>query len=262
MRPTIAVLCGVLASACASRHVNVLVYNIHAGADAAGAPNLDRVAQVVRDSRADVVLLQEVDKGVRRSRGEDQPAILARLTGLHAAFGRTLDFQGGEYGIAILSRWPIVHDTVIPLPVQPPQERSGGSYEPRGALRVRIASPFGEILALNTHLDASRDDRWRRQEIRTVLAIARDATLVGGDFNSEPGSAVQDTVAAAGLRDSWRLCGSGPGYTYPADSGVKRIDYLYLRPGDRCSAARVIPTTASDHRPLAVRVKLRKGPRG
>lgn len=257
MRSLLSLLLLLGLGACASRQVQVLVYNIHAGADAAGADNLERVAGVVRDTKADVVLLQEVDKGVRRSRGVDQPAELARLTGLHVAFGRTLDYQGGEYGIAILSRWPITHDTLVPLPVSPPQERAGGSYEPRGALRARIATPFGELVALNTHLDASRSDRWRLQEIRTVIALARDATLVGGDFNSEPGSAVQDSAAAHGLRDAWLVCGAGDGLTYPADSAVKRIDYLFLRRADTCTDARVIPTTASDHRPLLVRVRLR-----
>ena len=259
MMPRFTVLVSaLLLAACArSAHVNVLVYNIHAGADAAGAPNLERVAAVVRDSRADVVLLQEVDRGVLRSGAVDQPAELARLTGLHAAFGKTLDFQGGEYGIAILSRWPITSDTLIRLPVNPPQERAGGSYEPRGALRAVIAAPFGAIVALNTHLDPSGSDRWRAQEIHTVLRLAKDATLTGGDFNSEPGSATQDSVRAAGLRDAWPLCGQGNAMTYPADSGRKRIDYLYLQPRDSCTEARGIPTQASDHRPLFVRVRLK-----
>src|SRR4051812_45709975 len=59
----------------------VLVYNVHAGKDAAGKDNLQRVAEVVRDVGADVVLLQEVDKGTRRSGGVDQPAEYARRTG-------------------------------------------------------------------------------------------------------------------------------------------------------------------------------------
>lgn len=236
--------------------MNVLVYNIHAGADAKGVPNLDRVASVVRDSKADVVLLQEVDKGVQRSHRVDQPAELARLTGFHAAFGKTLDYQGGQYGIAILSRWPITWDTLVQLPVQPSQDRSGGSYEPRGALQATIASPFGAIHAITTHLDASGNDHWRLQEIHTVLQLAKWATFTGGDFNSEPGSATQDSVRDAGLRDAWLLCGKGDALTFPADSGRKRIDYLFLHPRDTCDEARVIETRASDHRPLLVRVRL------
>ena len=243
--------------------VNVLVYNIHAGKDAAGVDNLERVAAVVRSAGADIVLLQEVDRRTTRSAGVDHAAELARLTGFQMAFGRSLDYQGGEYGIAILSRWPISAQSTIDLPVDPPQERSGGSLEPRAALRVSIGAPGGPITVLNTHLDASREDRWRRQEITRLLQIATeagasgDALLVGGDLNSTPESAVQEEVRRAGFIDAWTLCGSGNELTYPADSGVKRIDYLYLNNGQSCETATVIDTRASDHRPVLVRVRLR-----
>jgi endonuclease/exonuclease/phosphatase family metal-dependent hydrolase len=240
----------------------VLVYNIHAGKDAGGIDNIARVAEVVRGSGADLVLLQEVDRNTQRSGGVDQPATLSRLTSFPAAFGKTLDYQGGDYGIAILSRWPIVTETLVRLPVEPPQDRSG-RYEPRGALRVSIASPWGTMAVVNTHIDASGDDRWRRQEIRTVIAIADSIRsrgtllLVGGDFNSTPESAVQQTARAAGLRDAWMECGAGPALTYPADSAVKRIDYLYLSGTTRCDHAEVLSSQASDHRPVLVRVRPR-----
>ena len=244
--------------------VRVLVYNIHAGKDAAGVDNLERVAEIVRRTGADIALLQEVDQGTRRSGGVDQPALLARLTNLHAAFGSSLDYQGGKYGVAILSRWPIVSDTLLALPVHPPQERSGGSREPRGALRAEIASPQGTVVVINTHLDASADDRWRRQEARTVLAIAdaarrgRAHLLIGGDFNSTPESGVQDTIRRSGLRDAWRECGAGEGFTYPARGGIKRIDYLFLTERTRCLGAEVLETEASDHSPLLVTLGLRQ----
>jgi endonuclease/exonuclease/phosphatase family metal-dependent hydrolase len=243
----------------AAPELRVLVYNIHAGKDAKGVDNLDRVAQLVRDTRADIVLLQEVDVLTRRSGNVDQPARLRERTGFHAAFGKTLDYQGGLYGIAVLSRWPIDSSGVASLPIDPPQLRSGVSYEPRGALRAFITSPHGRIVVMNTHLDASRDDHYRRQEARTIVALADSLRgagflLVGGDFNSEAGSAVQQSLTAAPLHDAWALCGQGNGLTYPADSGTKRIDYLYLPPRATCARAEVIPTDASDHRPLLVRV--------
>jgi endonuclease/exonuclease/phosphatase family metal-dependent hydrolase len=210
---------------------------------------------VVRESGADVVLLQEVDRGTRRSGGVDQVATLAGATGMRATFGKTLDFDGGEYGIAVLSRWPAVRDTLVRLPVEPPQLRSGVSYEPRGALRVTLDTPAGPLVVVNTHLDASREDTFRRQEIRAVVALAESAraggapVLVGGDFNSEPGSAVQAAAAAGGLRDAWLACGTGDGFTYPAGAGRKRIDYLYLTGTLACDDARVLPTDASDHAP-------------
>jgi endonuclease/exonuclease/phosphatase family metal-dependent hydrolase len=252
-------------AACAGRigtpapPLRVLVYNIHAGTDAAQAPSLDRIAAVIRDAAADVVLLQEVDSVVQRTGGIDQVAVLDSLTGLHGVFGRSLDFQGGGYGIAVLTRWPIVADSVVRLPVFPPQERAGGSHEPRSALHVEIAAPGGTLHVVNTHLDASRADSARLQEIEEVLGIAAALrqsgarVLLGGDLNSTPESETQHRVRDAGWQDAWTAChGAGDGFSYPDDVPRKRIDYLYLGAGERCRGAQVIDTHASDHRPLLV----------
>src|SRR5919106_388802 len=183
--------------------VRVVVYNMHAGKDAAGVDNLQRIVDFVRDARADVVLLQEVDQGTRRSGEVDQPAVLAQRTGFHVAFGSALDYDGGKYGVATLSRWPITFDTLYRLPVDPPQERAGGSREPRGMLRADIASPFGMLTVFNTHIDASREDTWRRQEAGAILSAITTAratqplVLLGGDMNSTPESAVQEMVRGA-----------------------------------------------------------------
>lgn len=258
-------------AACASAgsgapaELRVLVYNIHAGKDAAGVDNLERVAAIVRDARADIVLLQEVDRGTTRSGKVDQLAELERRTAMHGAFGKTLDYQGGDYGIAVLSRWPIRDDTLIRLPVEPPQARAGGSYEPRGALVAVLESPGVPIRVINTHLDASRDDHYRRQEAVRVLAEARalaadssggaPLVLVGGDFNAEPGTPTHGTMTDAGLRDAWASCGSGDGLTFSAAQPVKRIDYLFVSGRAGCGEARVLATDASDHRPLLVTLR-------
>jgi endonuclease/exonuclease/phosphatase family metal-dependent hydrolase len=244
--------------------IKVLVYNVHAGKDAAGVDNLRRVADVVKAANADIVLFQEVDKGTRRSGNVDQPAEYSKRTGYHVAFGRSLTYDGGEYGIALLSRWPIRRDTAIHLVVTPPQERSGGSYEPRVAHRAIVAAPSGDIVVLNTHIDASTDDRYRKQEARDIIAIVSDIkasgakrVLVGGDFNSTPESEVQVGLRANGFNDAWLRCGRGEGLSYPADSSRKRIDYLFLIAGAECAAAEVINTQASDHRPVLFTLRLR-----
>ncbi|HWE41192.1 MAG TPA: endonuclease/exonuclease/phosphatase family protein, partial [Gemmatimonadaceae bacterium] len=239
--------------------LRVLVYNIHAGMDAAQVPSLDRVAAVIRDAGADVVLLQEVDSVVQRTGRVDQVAVLGSLTGLHGVFGRSLDFQGGGYGIAVLSRWPIVAGSVVRLPVFPPQERAGGSHEPRSALWVEVAAPGAHLHVINTHLDPSGADSARLQEIGEVLRLAEDRrragdrVLLGGDLNSTPESETQHRVRDAGWQDAWAVCGgAGDGFSYPDGVPRKRIDYLYLGAGERCRGAQVIESHASDHRPLLV----------
>lgn len=246
------------------RLVNVLVYNIHAGKDAKGVVNLARVAQIVTATKADVALLQELDVDTRRSGGVDQPAELADLTGMRDLFGKTLDYDGGEYGIGVLSRWPVPHDTLFPLRVTPAQARAGGSYEPRGALHVLIATPYGPLHILNTHFDPSADDRYRRQEAAELLELADqlrssgEMVFIGGDLNANPDSHVLNMFAEAGWKDAWQGCGSGDGNTYPYDAPVKRIDYLLLGAGAACVRAEVLATDASDHRPVLFQIRMRR----
>lgn len=243
--------------------VDVLVYNIHAGKDAKGVANLARVAEIVRATGADVALLQEVDINTRRSGGVDQPAELAELTKLRPVFGKTLDYDGGQYGIAVLTRWPVTRDTVFRLEVTPRQERAGGSYEPRGVLHVLIATPHGPLHILNTHLDPGADDRYRRQETATILSLADELrsrgepVFIGGDLNANPESGVLAMFREAGWRDAWEGCGVGEGKTFPYDAPVKRIDYLLLGAGASCARAEVLGTDVSDHRPVVLQIRMK-----
>jgi beta-N-acetylhexosaminidase len=268
--PLAASLCVALAG-CAAPHTapspeggtRVLVYNIHAGKDAAHQDRLAGVADLVRASGADVVLLQEVDQLTRRSGGVDQPAALAARTGFRVAFGKTIDYDGGGFGIAILSRWPIVDAHFVPLDSARPAGQPADRHEPRGTLRVTIAAPSGPLTVFDTHLDAYGGEPWRVQEADSLARLVARATLdgrtvvVGGDFNSTPESGVQASLRAVGLRDAWGECGAGDGgATFPADAPTKRIDYLLLAGDVHCSSARVVATPLSDHRPLLVNVAL------
>src|SRR5690606_14987157 len=87
--------------------VRVMAYNIHHCLGIDGELDVERIAGVINAANPDLVTLQEVDNRTERSDRVDQAAELGRLTGMHARFGRAIDHQGGEYGQAILSRWPI-----------------------------------------------------------------------------------------------------------------------------------------------------------
>lgn len=86
-----------------SSRLRVLSYNIHHGRGIDDQVDLERLAKVINDCQPDLVALQEVDNGTQRTNGVDQTAELARLTGLHAQFARQIDFEGGQYGQALLS---------------------------------------------------------------------------------------------------------------------------------------------------------------
>ena len=130
-------------------------------------------------------------------------------------------------------------------------------------LLAEVDAPGGPVTVLNTHLDASGEELWRVQEIATVLRVAEVARargmplILGGDLNARPQGAIHGELRAAGFRDAWPECGQGDGFTFPAATPDRRIDYLYLTGAARCLSARVLPGDASDHRALLVRVRLR-----
>jgi endonuclease/exonuclease/phosphatase family metal-dependent hydrolase len=256
-------------SACASAprgddRVRVLTYNIHAGTDEKSQPSIPAIAAFINSMNPDIVMLQEVDRRTARSKGEDHLQQLADLTHLHPAFGKSLDYQGGDYGIAVLSRWPIDSVTVIPLSVEPPQERSGGSHEPRVGLHARIHAPFGFLHVVNTHIDPAREGTFRKQEVIGLLARIKRAVpagepmIFGGDLNTRPNT---DEISAIslGLTDAWANCGTGIEYTFPASKPDRRIDYVFYRQA-RCLQAVVPETYASDHRPLFVTLEIMRRP--
>lgn len=234
-----------------------MTYNIFAGHDLARASNLSRIAALIDSLGVDVVLLQEVDRNTTRSGRVDQPAVLARLTGLHPVFARAMDFDGGEYGIAILSRWPIRAARVVPLDIPRPPELTA-PYEPRTLLHVTIGSPQGIVHVLNTHVDHRADPLFRQLQLVQVLAyiaeaVPADAAIVlGGDLNAGPSSAEVRAVRLA-FDDAWLRCGEGEGLTFRSDEPDRRIDYVMLARAT-CRSARVLERTYSDHRPLVVDV--------
>lgn len=257
----------IVAAGCASlpwsrpQPVRVLVFNIHAGKDAKAVDNLEQVARLVTTTRADLVLLQEVDRGTTRSGHVDQIERLATATGYSPAFAPSLvSYQGGQYGIAALARERVGYHATIPLVVTPVQTRAGGSREPRVALLAYATVRGASWRFVNTHVDPADRDA-RAQELQQVAALARQqqsearSMLIGGDLNATPDDPGLAALRDAGLRDAWVECGRGDGFTFPADKPVKRIDYLWLGGDLRCASAIVLDTMISDHRPLLVTLK-------
>ena len=267
LRPVAVAFALIAAAGCASlpwlrpQPIRVLVFNIHAGKDAKGVDNLEGVARLVTSTRADLVLLQEVDRGTTRSGNVDQIDRLATSTGYAPAFAPSLvSYQGGQYGIAALAREFLGYQATIPLAVTPVQTRSGGSREPRVALLAYATVRGMSWRFVNTHVDPS-DAAARGHELRQVAAVAREQhqsgrpLLVGGDLNATPDDPGLAALRDAGLRDAWVECGRGDGFTFPADAPVKRIDYLWLGGSLQCASAEVLASTVSDHRPLLVTLK-------
>lgn len=235
-----------------SRELRVLTFNIHHAEGLDGRIDVARIAQVIRDSKADVVGLQEVDRGVERSARRDLLKEIADLAGMRFAFGKNLDHQGGEYGNALLTSRPIVSEGNRALP-----NSSGG--EQRGVLQVVIDVAGTQVLVLTTHLDYRRPDGDRIASAEAMLDMIQTwgtgPVVAMGDFNDVPGSATWTRLVTS-LTDVWKAVGKGAGFTIPVKAPTRRIDWILVRGLEPTSAA-VIQTDASDHLPVVAALTLK-----
>ena len=147
--------------------------------------NLFRLAQLINESRADVVCLQEVDRGAARSDRVDMPAYLAEHTELkHHYFIKIRDFQGGEYGTAILSRYPITEAKTFNYPVRIATQGTSCGY---AVLNVE-GTP---VTVFNTHLSVENEESNTETlcclgDILATLRREGKSFLCCGDFNTSP----------------------------------------------------------------------------
>lgn len=232
----------------------VMTYNIHHGEGLDRKVDLERIAGVIREARADLVALQEVDRGVERTQRRDLPTELARLTGMTAVFENNFHYQGGEYGNAILSRFPVRRHRNLHYRMLRPGEQ-------RGLLQAVVEVHGREVLLLNTHLDFRPDDAERLQNIDQIAAIIAAAgptpVILAGDLNATPDSRTIAKVRGL-LSDTWEKAGQGPGLTIPVRRPTKRIDYLWFTPAGLEAVGATVPySEASDHLPLVAEFRLR-----
>ncbi len=247
----------VLRPASKSSALRVLSYNIHHGRGVDNKLSLERIAAVIRQADADVVALQEVDQGCGRSDRKLQVQELEKLTGYFGVFGKAIDFDGGEYGQAVLSRWPIKQSTVHRLPNE--QQPNGSMREQRIVLEAIVPSEAGTIRFLGTHLDQSKEDLREQQATavdRLLGAVSfadtkSIATVLAGDFNDVPKSR---TLGCFEKR--WQVqprIENRHLATYPSESPRTRIDYVAVDQAGRLvldSLKVVSEPLASDHRPV------------
>lgn len=217
--------------------LRVLTYNIHHGEGMDGKFDYRRLASIITSVKPDVVALQEVDRKTRRASGVDQAARLGKLTGMHSAYGRAMYYSGGEYGEAILSRFPIAEVKTHPLPFNT-------GREPRALLVCRIKPDNGlpEFLFAGTHLchqsEELRTDQARQMNVK-LPTEGETPVILTGDLNARKGSTTMKEL----LDKRW----------IDATSKISRIDYILLRPNDPwrvVEAFHIDDRVASDHRPV------------
>jgi endonuclease/exonuclease/phosphatase family metal-dependent hydrolase len=226
-----------------------VTWNIRHGHGTDGRIDLERTAATLAGLAPDIVLLQEVDRGCRRSGGVDQAAMLGERLGLDSVFVAHRPFDGGEYGLALLARPRMLGSRAVPLLAAP---RPLVALE--AELDVGLAEPLTVVVV---HLVDTLEQRAAEaREVAARLALVRGPWLVGGDFN--------------GPRDTAPLEAFGAGFiatpresrdTFPAEAPVREIDFLVAGPAEDVEwASAWVPAEAlvSDHRPVVARLVLRR----
>lgn len=240
------------------RPVRVMSYNIHHGVGVDDRLDLARIAAEIRDSDADIVGLQEVDRHWgERSAFADQAQELARMLHMHVVYGANLDrdpLNPGEprrqYGTAILSDAPIHEwrNTLLPRT---------GNLEQRGLLEALVTVRGVPVRVFTTHLQHNSQAERIAQvaAVRDIIGVPRESVVLTGDLNARP-----DTPEIAALTedlvDAWAEAGVGDGYTLSATNPYARIDYVMHSADVVARTAAVLSTDGSDHLPVVADLEL------
>lgn len=226
--------------------IRIMSYNIRNGTGMDGEMNLDRIAGVINGIKPDLAAIQEIDSMAARTGKQDVLVELAKKTGLYPVFSGAINFQGGKYGIGMLSKEKPVSSRTMPLP---------GKEEARTFLLVE----FKDYYMCCTHLSLTEAD----QETSVGLIAeklkeldTKKPVFLAGDLNAEP-----DSRTIKLFNEHFYMLSDPSLYTFPSDKPDKCIDYIYQFRNKRkvkvLGYEVVSGCTASDHLPIYNDVKIR-----
>jgi endonuclease/exonuclease/phosphatase family metal-dependent hydrolase len=227
--------------------LKVMNYNIKH----AELSSLESIAGVINAQSPDIVVLQEVDVLTNRSGRVDQAARLGQLTDMYYSFQPALlSYDGGQYGLALLSRYPILSSQRIPL-------RSTAEQRILALMEVELDPEHVISVGITHFANTTATERQNQAEDVKAALAGRPLVVLGGDLNASPSEACITSLRQQ-LTDAWTRGGSGNGYTHDARFPTKRIDYLMLGAGwiSPVQASVVGASSQSDHRPVVATLTL------
>lgn len=243
-----------LSKSSAGTELKVMTYNIHIANPPSkpGLIDMDAVIKAIKAEDPDLIALQEVDVNTARSGKINQAEIIAKNLGMNYFFAKSIDHDGGDYGVCILSKFPISETKIHGLTTV-----AGTGGEPRVLATAKIRLNNGKYLRFgSTHLDAQAKAVNREAQIEDIIQITEKEILpfiIAGDFNAVPGSTVINKFHQS-FSNSCQTCGP----TIPVVSPKKTIDYIAYRLAKDFSiiSHKVVQEHyASDHLPVMVVIK-------
>lgn len=229
--------------------LKIMTYNIRHGAPIHqdnSDVHLEGIAAVINAQKPDLVALQEVDSFTTRA-PFDEVKELGKLTGMHYFFSKSINYQGGGYGVAVLSRFPILGKKHYALPMPDP------SGEARSVAMITIEPfPGTTINFAATHLDLVTENRLAQMgRITDLSEQSKYPFIIAGDFNAKP-----DSKGIITLQKNFVFaCVKNCPLTFPSDKPASTIDYVILNPAAAkefhiVSYNAIQHVQASDHLPL------------
>lgn len=225
------------------RRLTVMSYNVKNGTGLDGRTDYRRIADAIRHAQADVVAIQEVDSMTGRSGGRYVLGEIAAKALMYPTFAPAIPYDGGKYGIGLLSRERPLAVRRIALPG-------------REEARTLLVAEFQDYIMACTHLSLTEEDRMASLAVlRTEAARARKPFFLAGDWNDMPASPFLTEI-----KKDFTLLTRTDRATYPANEPKDCIDYIamYKRPeADYALIGAYVPDepTASDHRPVVARLQ-------
>lgn len=218
--------------------IRIMTWNIHGGVGPDRLCDLNRVVDRVRAHAPDIVAIQEIDSRHISGLGCAFDFLAAAL-GPHSTEARLITAPDGDYGHALVSRWPFLEAARHDISVD--------GREPRAAIEVCVATPCGPLHVVSAHLGLSF--RERRHQAAILCKVAQsgpERSILLGDFNDLIlyGS-VQRALAATMPRRTHHK-------TFPARLPVLALDRIYCRPSSLLARSWTDPQArdASDHLPI------------
>jgi endonuclease/exonuclease/phosphatase family metal-dependent hydrolase len=232
--------------------LRLMTYNVHHCEGVDGKLDIERIAAIIKNQNCDLVALQEIDLKTNRSQQINQLEKLSELTKMKPFFGKAIDYGGGEYGVAVLSRLPVVSNKTWQLP-------SDGKREQRVALEVVVHPVDGEAFVFAcTHLDHSSGENDRAKQtnaLRELFGNGPRQAILAGDFNATANSTEMKTVLEKWTDvDATKLTP-----TIPVAKPTVKIDYILIQqdsPWKVHSAEVLKEPIASDHLPLVATLRM------
>lgn len=233
--------------------IRVLSYNILHGATTNKDNNLDVVAKAIRNANPDIVALQEMDYKTNRANKLDVTSEIALRTNMVSIFGKAVDWDGGEYGQALLSKYTFLKTEKLELPTHQ-------GNETRIAIESLLVLPAGDTIRfVGTHLDHQKEGLERieqAEELNRRFLNDNIPNILAGDLNDIPDSETIEILEA-----NWGLSYNpkAPTPTFPSHAPEKKIDYIMFYPKGRWKVVEtevLCDKVASDHCAVLVVLEL------